>query len=614
MRRNLIGIIFIIVTALVSSFSLASEQWFTMVNLDRFRDITSPFDNRHVVHFFGPAKPSQGEEINFPASGTIIINLYREVANLPGEVTVLVSTKNQDGVVLTEWVVKHNPLAVQKVIAKIEMPAEAHFLSVKVIDDAEGGPTGQRPYTITLEAWPITSESTIELPIAIVEAYEKEWNRKSEASCGFVEKFSKRADYLESFSEIRIDQLPIDVPVQYLVTAGGFLGIEFPSKSGSNDVMEIRLSAKHFGDGPFREVCAYNEIRGDSLQFLEAKLTKHDQYTIWRVEINIRNVVNADAAARLSLIRERLMSHPDPYRGNASWNNGIGLICFNRITQFLGYGNSTNAFSGRTKLNIVTPTDKSIRLNPLELRVVEDTLLQAASLWVYSCLVCKPDNLSVISINKKTFVKSILFELIFAWNNNSYFFDSVKVEEQLRDFLGTSRVGIAAPFLPYKQVDLSSKKIYEFCSIPKYAGITPVLNRVQSALCDPSDDTSANIRVSFNNNGTACGNDSDIVGCWVDHELTQFNVRDYSFINESKSVTVGNGKINLDLLQAVVHEMGHWIGLDHVEKSDSIMSPTLEQARCIDFETVSALAFKIIQDSPGSSSRTPQAFRLRAKK
>lgn len=69
----------------------------------------------------------------------------------------------------------------------------------------------------------------------------------------------------------------------------------------------------------------------------------------------------------------------------------------------------------------------------------------------------------------------------------------------------------------------------------------------------------------------------------------------------------------MDLLQAVLHEMGHWIGVNHMTKGESIMAPSMEQARCIDFETVKAVAEQTLDSNGPDKLVGPQALTLHRK-
>ena len=61
----------------------------------------------------------------------------------------------------------------------------------------------------------------------------------------------------------------------------------------------------------------------------------------------------------------------------------------------------------------------------------------------------------------------------------------------------------------------------------------------------------------------------------------------------------------MDFLPVLVHEMGHWIGLGHLNHGKSIMASSAERARCIDEATIAELL-----KNEFSGTRQPQAFRL----
>lgn len=108
---------------------------------------------------------------------------------------------------------------------------------------------------------------------------------------------------------------------------------------------------------------------------------------------------------------------------------------------------------------------------------------------------------------------------------------------------------------------------------------------------------------------TACGDSANIIACRADAELTEYNTRDYTFASDGAGVAIGKGAVEIDLLHALVHEMGHWIGLGHIDSGHSVMAASMERSRCIDRATVAELAKK------GSTRRSdapyPAAFTLR---
>jgi hypothetical protein len=602
-------------TAMLALSNLTSAQTVTPVAADKFRDLTMPFDSRQATHFFGAARPPSGESVHIRAKGSVLLHIYRGATQLPDGARVTVVVKSVSGIELANWMTDLNPVTPHGFIRRVDLPEAAASLVVSVVDRAEGGPTARPPYTLILETWPLNATSVAEIP-----GREGPQDRVEPAltehrpTCKMVGAPSKRSDYIEKFAKLDLSGLPPDVAVQRLLSAGGYLLISPPTGLAAGEKVTVRLRVKYSGDGPYVDVCPPTVLEGGSSQSLEAMLPTQDAYSIWRVELERAKQSSPKEKASLEFTRERVLVPPDPFRAEPGWNNARGLVCFDRVTQFQGVRQSANPFAGRTRLNVVLPAAGSVAIGSAERAAAETVVLQAASLWVYSCVACKSDNLAVVSVNGKVFVSDTLYTLAgpprgFATPAP---LDPAAAEEALTGFLGGSRVGTGAPFLPYRPTEDPRKDFERICSAKASEQRTPTLKRLQDALCSDAvrPGTSANIRVNFKSGETACGDDADIVGCRADHELTQYNVRDYRFVAQSSGISIGSGSVEVDLLQAVLHEMGHWIGVDHLTQGESIMAPSMEQARCIDFETVKAVAEQTFGRADQAASPTPQALTL----
>jgi hypothetical protein len=123
-------------------------------------------------------------------------------------------------------------------------------------------------------------------------------------------------------------------------------------------------------------------------------------------------------------------------------------------------------------------------------------------------------------------------------------------------------------------------------------------------------DEKVSMSVLFKSTGhTYCGSSSEIIGCRADAYLTEYNTRDYRFSLGTLGVKpIGSGPVEVPFLLVLTHEMGHWIGLRHIDIGQSIMSSSLETARCIDDRTISALARYGRRSEPSG----PSAFVLHA--
>ncbi|MHC8390192.1 matrixin family metalloprotease [Pseudomonas sp. MDT2-39-1] len=574
-----------------------------------------PFDGQRVAHFFGVSKPPFGESVILRARGSVLLQLHRNGSELPGGVQVHVLVKNVAGATLASWVTDLNPITILGFIRRLDLPDDAASIMVTAIDSAEGGPTGRLPYTLILETWPLNAESIVELPAEAVDAESAfPFRLPSVATCKMVDAPSKRHDYIEKFASVNLSSLPMNVPIQRLFSAGGYLLVSPPSGMDLGEKLSVRLLVKHSGDGPYVEVCPPTIILGESTQALEATLTGQQDYSIWRVELVMESSTATTNKAKLDFTRERVMVSPDPFRAEPGWNNARGLVCFDRTVQGAGTTQSTSAFAGRTRLKIVLPSAGSVPIDEAQRKAAETVLLQAASLWVYSCVACMPDNLAIVSINDRVYVSETLYAMMGPGRipSPAKGLTSSDLEHMFVDFLGNSRVGTGNPFLPYRLTETPQKDFESVCSLKADEKSTPTLKRIQDALCTSSlFGSTATIRVSFKYGDTSCGDDPNIVGCRADHELTQYNIRDYRFVAQPSGTQTGNGPVEVDLLQAIVHEMGHWIGLSHLNSTESIMAASLEQARCIDFETVKALANQTKNPEDAGELEEPQAFMLR---
>lgn len=589
-------------------------QSVTPVAAEKFRDMTMPFDSRLATHFFGAARPPSGESVKVRAKGSVLLYLHRGATQLPDGARVTVTVKSATGAELASWVTDLNPVTPHGFIRRIDVPGAAASVIVSVVDKAEGGPTGHQPYTLILEVWPLSASSLAELQVSEGRDQIEPASAALHPTCKMVVASSKRPDYIEKFAKVDLSGLPAGVPVQKLLSAGGYLLVSPPSGLAPGEKVTVRLRVKYSGDGPYVDVCPPTVLEGGSSKSLEAMLPSQDEYSIWRVELQRAGQRLATEKASLELTRERVLVPLDPFRAEPGWNNARGLVCFDRVTAFQGVQQSAHAFAGRTRLNVILPAAGSVPIDGAQRSSAETVVLQAASLWVYSCVTCKPDNLSVVAVNGKVFVSDALYRLVGPPRGVAALppLQPAEAEEMLTSFLGSSRVGTRAPFLPYRRTENPRKDFERVCSAKASEQHTPTLKRLQDALCADAVEpgTSANIRVNFKSGETACGNDADIVGCRADHELTQYNVRDYRFVAQPSGISIGGGAIEVDLLQVVLHEMGHWIGVDHQTRGESIMAPSMEQARCIDFETVMALAEQTFRRDDQTAPAVPQALTL----
>jgi hypothetical protein len=341
---------------------------------------------------------------------------------------------------------------------------------------------------------------------------------------------------------------------------------------------------------------AWSPKQGD----LVATDRRRDKGSIWMIEIR---APASDLPSRVEILS-------DDMTPSAEWGNDVafGLMCEN--WQPTGPTHHRRAgFAGKVRLDVSIPENG---LEGAQLGALKDILFSAAALWVAACRECRPEHLAVIRHNSKLFVRRPLARWIEVFNARPDSSGPHRAEQSLasilenRVFLTTERQEPAIKSLePYKAVPPTK----DFCRLRGSRGKTPVLFSIQQALCGPSRMESgarAKIELRLQLGGTTqCGTDPEIIACRADNVLTELNGRDYRFkvAREAKG-SVGLGPVELSLLPVVVHEMGHWIGLPHIDSGKSIMASSAERARCIDEETISLLTEHV------KPAEGPESFRL----
>ena len=180
--------------------------------------------------------------------------------------------------------------------------------------------------------------------------------------------------------------------------------------------------------------------------------------------------------------------------------------------------------------------------------------------------------------------------------------------EDLLD-LSPERASFAAPFARDVVVDEWSTRVLSSLGqkVPAYLQATPrdlknlcasgVLEKLigAGAKCQADvpmipDSPKSGLRILLTEGFTSCDSNPDTIACEQWGDQIEFNIKDYTYtVDSSGEVAFGRGLREVSLDAVMAHEIGHWLGLDHVEKTDALMSPTVDKARCIVDADVEAL-------------------------
>lgn len=411
----------------------------------------------------------------------------------------------------------------------------------------------------------------------------------------------------------------------YLVSAGRLLTVGLQNKQSNHTNIRITVASKQTDEGAFVPICKNIRFSANNVRSLEAYAPSNLSGSVWRVEVVVDAASSPDDVPTFLQIRREPNSDFDPEWStfHGAWNDALGYLCIDGDAQrVFSKIRSTRGFGGRVRLDVDSdqPTSSWTSAQRQGVRML---ILRAVSLWVTSCFACTFEHLALVKIDNQLFLRAGLANWLDDWSPKFRSQDTQSLrhlEASLKEALEPVQLLEAGtghrPQLRKKAftqyVTANPQHDYSgFCELPITEKSAPVLWNVQTAFCSPDllDKTlRANILVRFRDGLTACGDSPNIIACRADLELTEYNSRDFSFAFDDREVPpIGRGRIQVNLLHALMHEMGHWIGLPHIDSSQSIMASGLDRSRCIDYSTLSTL---VRLQTPSFDG--PSAFRMYA--
>ncbi|WP_237478623.1 hypothetical protein [Lichenibacterium dinghuense] len=431
---------------------------------------------------------------------------------------------------------------------------------------------------------------------------------------------------IEAIQEFGIPAGELGATRVVLVSAGDALVIRTVGmKRGTHARVNV-LFKQTADDGPFTGVCRSTPLRADG-PGLVARAPAALGGSLWRVEVSTEPTAERGEVGRIELSRvPGQAADPDWTRLPEPWNNALGFLCLESSDEAFRSRRVRTGFAGKVRLD-VDLDDAASPLDASQRAAIEEVILRAVSLWATACGACRTEQLTVVHLDGRLLARRGLAEWLtkFGEGPTSPASDTAMraLDAELVSKLEPSMVlGAGKPddathavkdLEPYEPLAPDGEALRRLCSLEVAGGDKPVLTNVRIALCAPKtmdERLRSSIQVTLRRGRTYCGDDPEIIACRADEHLTEYNVRDYRFFLGSPSVPpIGTGAIEVDLLHAMLHEMGHWIGLGHIEGGQSVMSAGLDRSRCIDPTTVAAL-IRGIASGDAQEGAGPSAFTL----
>lgn len=347
----------------------------------------------------------------------------------------------------------------------------------------------------------------------------------------------------------------------------------------------------------------------------------------WRIEV-IAAPQSATANLRLStLLISRNFGNTVTLPPNRQFISAASeLICHDSTNIESGVEIAPTSFASRPTLKTLI-SDPNSMLTLGARSTIHKTILNAMELWRRVCRDCTPWNLVGAQIDEDVYVLEpiaiFLSDFLGPERSNRQAGDPMgklispqQYYDALPGWLNARSSGMGdMPILTFQKLVTGSRALDTLCQAPEIDHYEK-LRELKGGLCGNKAAELASskllLKLLILDGHTSCGFSKDIVACEADPVLMELNARDYRFVNYlSGEIIFGRGEREIALLPVVIHEIGHWIGLPHIEEHDAIMSASAEDARCITHFDATGL-LKAFENPKGPAPRQLDAFFYRS--
>ena len=418
------------------------------------------------------------------------------------------------------------------------------------------------------------------------------------------------------------DGIDEDIYRQY-VTAGRRIYVQLSAAKTHADqgTISLRMYAKSLGSGRFLAVCAstINVKRSANSYFLGLQQFSTGSPTLWKLEIEDNRTTNeATGRAPISVntLRE---SDPEPYSMIVQHPNdfdqyfcgeSFGMGDAN-MKEFHADPAKLKGFSKNAVLEIRVRDAHNV-LTTSQYEGFNSAILKSVLMWSHVCRDCRRGLNSLVKIRGDFFVDSGLVDHLEKLRENksafTTFTGAVSGEptpdpDRWHNFFDTLNFGHTG----YIPVDRSNKGIQFLCSAKENEIPQEILD-LQSALgCSHRAIETTKFEIEILNDALSCDEaepDPDIIACGKAGRIVQLNAKNYSFVSRSRTkLLFGQGDRPVEFFLVMLHEMGHWLGLGHLQSASGIMLPVFSDLECID-DTAEEALIQVLRKGPSAQNQS----------
>lgn len=504
-------------------------------------------------------------------------------------------------------------------------PLGVHKWRVRIFDDASGGPTGEAPYLVqlSLHGGPAFKAA---------ENFPRETKfdgggSEPTATCGHAIASLRPGTTLELAAQSQTTLPPTASGLIY--TYGGRR--LYVSVTATRDVqVDVKIYAKEGGGRAFSGICTTRIDATSSNSAYVVGTIPWDRLdgAIWRVELSPVSTANTAHAVAVGakvlrehypLASEALASASDDKKLRYTFE--LLSECYQCRATFRriarpSRGQPRTAPPPEPTVVRPLPTALDLRtesaLTDSESQALLRGLRAAIGVWIANCSTCNFDVLSVIRVNGVLWARTDFVDPLMPDVKLKGLTDTVGQRLAFNRMIARTMTAVSGNEL-YQRVDSESVSSLPVCAPDVPTSVEP-LQRVQRALgCITAGPIPAIVKLTLavrRDGATACGSSSNDIACEADSGLLEFNGRDYALcLAAVQEQCIGDGARKIDLLHVLMHEVGHWLKIGHVDMPNAMMASTLDQSRCISDHDLAALR-AVLTATTELPQPTRQAFRL----